>query len=382
MMKHIKRTRSLLTLLFIALLVACGGGSSTSAPQEGESSQGDDKANEASDEVFKLKMNTMYPPTEPGWEWSARALSTEVFADRVKERSDGRIEIEIYHGNQLAGQQESLDALAKGTFDIQNATPSAWADKIPEGNIAALPFWTPSDDHAVHMLRETEIGELYEEALNDYGVKPLVYWAASATGYMSTSPISSPEDLDGKVMNTTSSLTNDYYKKMGAGLATVSLAEQYEGLMRGTIDAIQYPYYSLDTYQLHEVIDYITVPPTLSTAMGLLTISNITWEKLPSDLQDILMEVSQEIEAEALEASKKLTQIGFEFAEEKGVEIIKLTEENYNKFFELSKETTWKNFENINDRTKKMIEVLEEETEKWFEEHPEDEEAFKEYFSE
>lgn len=364
-------------------MASCGGGPTTSTPPEKES-EGTEKETSANDEekTFKWKMNSSFPPTEDGMEWTARAITSEGFAEIIKEKTNGRIEIDIFYSNQLAGQTESLDALARGTFELQSGSPSAWLDKIPEGHFASLPYWTTGEDHALYMIRETEMGKLYEEALEEYGVKPLILWPASATGYMSTSPITTSEDLNGLVINATSNLTNDYYKHLGAGIATLPFTEQFEGLMRGTIDAIQYPYYTLKTYKLDEVVDYITVPPTLSTAFAMLAISKEAWDELPSDLQEIVMETSLELEKQSAEASKKLSQIGFDMAEESGIEFVKMTEESYNKHLELSKEMIWSKFENINERTKKMTEIITEENEKWNEKHPEDWEKFKEYFAE
>lgn len=198
----------------------------------------------------------------------------------MKEKTNGRIEIEIFYSNQLAGQTESLDALARGTFDLQVTTPVAWADKIPEGNWSSMPFEWKSEEHLRYLLRETEIGELYTEALADYGVKPLHYYFSAGTGYLSTSSITKPEDMKGLVMSTVGTLSGAQYKALGAGTATIPFADYYEGLLRGTVDAVAFPYYALESYKLAEVVDYVTIPGTHSPAFGLIAISQSTWDKL------------------------------------------------------------------------------------------------------
>lgn len=287
-----KTTQLIIAILLLAVVTACGANSTEPA------SSGDGKGE--SEETFTLKYNTAYPPSE--FDWDPKAKLTEEFAELVEERTDGRVKIEIYYSNQLAGQVESLDALAKGTIDIQNVTPSAWGDKIPEGDIAALAYWDISEEHALHIMRETEVGEIYEEALSNYGVNLLGYWPASATGIMSTKKIEKAEDFKGLVMNISSSLTSDFYTSVGAGIATIPFAEQYEALMRGTVDAIQFPFYSLETYKLAEVIEYVVVPPTVSPALGLVAISQKTLDKMPEDLQKILLDTAREMEGQGLMA--------------------------------------------------------------------------------
>ncbi|MEK4425779.1 TRAP transporter substrate-binding protein [Solibacillus sp. FSL K6-1523] len=328
----------------------------------------------AKEETFTLKYNSAFLPSSE--DWQAKSLATEKFAKLVEERSEGRIKIDIFYSNQLAGQAESLDALAKGTIDLQNITPVAWGDKIPEGSFTALPYWNINEEHSLYIMRETEIGEQYEEVTENYGVKILSYWPASATGYMSNKPIRNVSDLKGMTMNMSSDLLAGFYKEAGIGIATIPYAEQYEGLLRGTLDGIQFPFSSLKDYKLAEVVDYITKPATISPALGIVAISQKTLNKLPEDLQKILIDTALEMENEGIAASKRLTEESILYAQENNVEIVNMTKEAYEEIQELHKKTTWANYATKNERTKKMVDLLDEETEKWKKENPEMVEEF------
>lgn len=338
------------TTLFLA---ACGGADTTST---GTSQSEGEKADK--DTVFHLKMNSQNPPSPDGAPTPAE-IATTGFADLVKEKTNGRVEIEVYYSNQLAGQSESLDALARGTIDLHVGTPAAWADKIPEGNWSSLPFAWKGEEQLNHLIRETEFGALYEEALLEYGVKPLHYYHSSSSGYLSNSPITKPEDMKGLVVNAVGTLKGEFYKSMGAGTASIPFADYYEGLLRGTVDAVSFPYYAMESMNLGEVIKYVTVPGEVDPAIGIIAISQKTWDKLPSDLQEIMMEVALEIEQQTIPASKEYSQDGLDYAKEIGLEIVEMSQEEYNEFKEIAKETYWKGFAETNDRTKKMMEILE-----------------------
>ncbi|MFC5587722.1 TRAP transporter substrate-binding protein [Sporosarcina soli] len=341
-----------LIVSIILLLAACDGGSKQAS----------------SEETFTLKYNSAFPPSIE--EWHAKAKATEEFVRLVEERSNGRVKIDIFYSNQLAGQVESLDALAKGTIDLQNITPTAWGDKIPEGSFTALPYWNINEEHSLYIMRETEIGKQYEEAMENYGVKVLSYWPGSATGLMSNKPIKNVSDLKGLTMNLTSDLMADFYKQTGIGVATIPYAEQYEALLRGTLDGIQFPFYSLEDYKLAEVVDYITKPATISPALGVVAMSQKTMDKLPEDLQKIIIDTALEMENEGLAGSKKLTEEAYIYAQENDIEIINMTKVAYEEIRELHKETTWANFAKKSDGAKKMVDLLDEETEKWKKENP------------
>lgn len=353
-MKKLNCINFMILLISLLVLAACGSGAESSS---------NDK------EVITLKYNSTFtPPTKKS---EPTSIITEKFAELVEERTDGRLKIDLYYSNQLAGQAESLDALAKGTIDIQNITPSAWGDKIPEGNFSGLPFWNINEEHTMYIMRETEVGELYEEAMEEYGVKVLSYWAGSGNGYMSAkSPIASPADMEGLIANINTSMSIGYYEEMGVGVATIPFAEQYEGLQRGTIDFINFPYFTLEKLKLAEVVDYIMTPSTINPALAMLAINKDTLEGLPEDLREILIETALEMESETLVASKEVTVEALEYAKENDVQIIDTTEDNYNEFIEIGKRTAWDSFSKQNDRTKKMVDVLNSETEKWKEDNP------------
>lgn len=354
----------------LCLLAACNSESNKTSTKNGEAD---------SKETITLKYNVSFQA--PLWDWDPKYKSTEEFAKLVEERTNGRVKIELYYANQLAGQVESLDALSRGTFDIQNATPSAWASKVPEGSFAALPYGWMGEEHLAHLLRETDVGKLYEESLDEYGVKVLSYWYSGATGYLSKKPIATPEDFKGLIFNTTDATQQEYYEKMGAGIAGVPFAEYYEGLLRGTIDTVLFPYNALETYKLAEVVESITVPGSVMPAFGLVAFSKSSWEKLPADIQEIIAETALEMEQAGIEGSKELTKLGIQYAETQGLEVVHLTQENYEKFLKLGQELVWDKFAGRNDRAAKMTEILYAENEKWIEENPNAQAYFEEYFA-
>ncbi|MDE5414525.1 TRAP transporter substrate-binding protein [Alkalihalobacterium chitinilyticum] len=367
----IKKTmlRAFLFVAFVLMITfitaACGGNNSTSAPlnENNEETKAEAETTTTnSDEIFTLKMNSMYPPSV--YDWEPKYFLQEKFAEEVELRTDGRVKIEIFYSNQLAGQAESLDALSRGTIDMQNGVAAVWADRIPEGLFQGLPYWNLDEDTGNYLLHETELRDLYSEALEEYGVKLIGNWATSLSGYMSTEPMITAEDFRGKVVNSMSALTSEYFRTLGSGIATVPFVEQYEGLLRGTIDAIPFPFYSLDTYKLHEVVNYITVPP-LYVAYGEITASLTVWNKLPEDLQNTILEVAREMEELATEGSKRLTDFAFEVAEENGVELVKMSKEDYEEVKQVAIDTAWQSYAAINERTQRMVEILIEENEEF-----------------
>ncbi|WP_077212139.1 TRAP transporter substrate-binding protein [Bacillus dakarensis] len=339
-------------VLALLVLAACGGGSDSASSNGNNASEG---GKEDSEKVYHLRMNSVNAPSIEG---TPQTIAEKGFAELVKEKTNGRIEIEIFYSNQLAGQSESLDALARGTIDLQVNAPAAWGDKIPEANWSNMPFAWKTEEELDHLIRHTEFGELFAESLEQYGVKPLHYYYSSSAGYLSNSPITKPEDFKGLVMNSSSNLKSKFYQEMGSGIANIPYAEYYEGLLRGTVDVVNFPYYAMETMKLSEVVKYVTIPGEVAPAPTLIAISKATWDELPSDLQELLMEAALEIEQQTIAASKEFTERGIQYARDEGLEIVEITDEGYKEFIEIAKKSHWAEYAASSERSKKMIEIL------------------------
>ncbi|QQK80317.1 TRAP transporter substrate-binding protein DctP [Salicibibacter cibi] len=363
--------KQVVSFIFLILVISACSSPSTAMTtvEEEEGSESD---------TYHLIYHSSYTPKDESEDFDPLYHVQERFMDLVEERTDGRVMFDAYYNNQLVGQDEAVDALANGTIDVQITSPDYWAERIPEGFIVNLPYWNMGAEHSLHILRETEVGALYEQALEEYDIKLLNYWVSGTSGYMSTSPIFSVEDMQGSIINTTSNFAINFNQEAGAGTASLSVAEQYEGLYRGTIDTIQFPYYSLDSIRYVDVIDYLSVP-TFNPSIGMVAMSQSTLDELPEDIQNIMMETAQEMEETTAEVGPSYDQEIFAFAEDHGIELVSMSEENFKEMEQLAQETVWEDFASVNDRTEQMVESLLMENEEWLEENPEAENYMDQY---
>jgi len=63
------------------------------------------------------------------------------FAKKVKERTNGRVEIEVFHSKQLFGGKEEFGALERGDIDMSAPMDTYNTGSIPELGIASMPFF-------------------------------------------------------------------------------------------------------------------------------------------------------------------------------------------------------------------------------------------------
>ncbi|WP_085993054.1 TRAP transporter substrate-binding protein [Oceanobacillus senegalensis] len=350
--------RFLLPIIILSVIVLSACSSS------GEQSSG--SGGGSGEETYRLTMNVTFPPVTD--ENEPKYAATEKFAELVNERTDGRVEVDVYFSGQLASADQTLDALKSGTIDMAGAG-SYWGETIATNDFPWLPFAFYGPNHMSHVLNETEIGEIYEGNLEEQGVKVLMYWPSGNEGIISKEPVKSIEDMSGKTFRLGSGIWAKWYEEMGAAPANISGGEQYEALMRGTIDGAMYPFYALDTHNLHEVADHITVPGVLDPVLVATYINLDKWNSLPEDIQQTIEEVSKEMEELAFENSVKMDEAALELAQEHGVEIHQLTREEFQKFID-SSQVVWDEFAARNEDTKRIVELLKEDQKEYLENNP------------
>lgn len=338
-----KRFLLILTVAFMLMLTACSGNSSN----DGETSKGKDK------DVYKLKMNVAFQKGDDG---DVVSLSTEKFAEEVYERTNGRVDIEVYYSAQLLPVDQMLSGLEKGTIDLAYTLPEYYGEYAPTGYYGSLPFLGKNIDEYVKLLREDGIATIMEEEFAEKGAKILLYGTPGEYGILSNKSIKSVEDMKGLTIRAGNSLWVNWYKKLGAAPANIPTTDVYQALQLGTIDAVPYSLNTIEFYNFHEVVSSMTAGIRVS-ALSSVMMSNKTWEKLPEDLQKIILEVAAETEQKNIQFYRDTLDRPYEFAAEKGVEVNTLSDTEYDRFVE-SGQVVWDEFASLSDRTKQISDIL------------------------
>lgn len=353
-----KRFLFILVVLISALtlLTSCGG----------KKDAKDAKPAATDGKTYTLNLNCTYPP--PKYEWESKYIANDKFAKRVEEETKGRVKVKVFYNNQLAPINQGLDALKKDVIQLESAT-AYWGGTVPESEFVFLPFWSKGHAHAMHVVRETKIGELMDQAYRKNGAHILFYWPVSIEGLISKKPITKVEDMNGLKIRSASSLWPNWYKKMGAASINIAPTEQYEAMMRGTLDGTIYVLYSIDTYKFYEVAKNITMPGFVDPFLCYVLVNNKTWDSLPDDLKKTIEKVSLEIEKEAVKGSERLTDSTLDLCKEHGVTVNKLTKAEFEKFRQ-SAMPIWEEFAAKSPESAEMVKIIKEDLKKWEDTNP------------
>ncbi len=171
------------------------------------------------------------------------------FADLVKERTDGRVNIKVYYSGQLfAGKQTSEFLLLRnGAIDFSLASTINWSPQVNELNLPALPFFISAngDDRyaAMDAIENGKSGKMMVDAVEKKGVKFLA-WGENGFREMTNSvrEVASPEDMkDLKLRVVGSPIYIDTFKALGANPINMNWSEATTAFQQGVVDGQENP---------------------------------------------------------------------------------------------------------------------------------------------
>ena len=180
----------------------------------------------------------------------------ELWADKVRERTQGRINIKLYPGTSLVqgDQTREFSALRQGVIDMAVGSTINWSPQVKQLNLFSLPFLMP-DYASIDALTQGPVGTSLFETLSNAGVVPLA-WGENGYREISNSKhaIKTPADLKGlKIRVVGSPLFLDTFTALGANPTQMSWADAQPAMASGAVDGQENPVAVYMAAKLHTV---------------------------------------------------------------------------------------------------------------------------------
>lgn len=243
-------------------------------------------------------------------------------ADRVAEKTGGRITIEIYPSGVLGGEKSTIEQTQQGAIDIDRVSCSPLTEFCPEIGVYSLPYLFRDDEHAWKVL-EGEIGQELLDKLRDSHLVGLCYYDAGARSfYNRVRPVRTVADLAGlKIRVQQNRVMMDVVKALGASPTPMSFSEVYSALQTGVIDGAENnppSYYETNHY---EVAKYYTLDEH-TRVPEVVVVSEKTWDRLSEEDRGILREAALASVPYQRKLWKEYTEEALKKVKEGGAEVI------------------------------------------------------------
>jgi tripartite ATP-independent transporter DctP family solute receptor len=217
------------------------------------------------------------------------------YADLVRERTKGRVAIQIHHSRELGDERQVVEGLQLGTIHLTVTSTGPLGGFVPEINVVDLPFLFRDADHAYTVL-DGEIGRDLLTKFDAVGIKGLAFWE-NGFRHVTTSkkPIREPGDMKGlKIRVMENKVHQAAFRQLGADATPMAWGEVFTSLQQGLLDAQENPIPIIYTFKLNEVQKYVSLTGHVYSPAPLL-MSKKTWDRMPVDIQKVMADTALEV---------------------------------------------------------------------------------------
>lgn len=218
------------------------------------------------------------------------------FAETVKQKSNGAIEIKIYPNGQLGSETEIIQNIQSGTadFTITGESLQTWA---PKAAMVAVPYLV-KDSATLKKLANGDIGkEIEKQIVDKTGLLPITWFERGARELTSNRPIKTPDDLKNIIIRVPNApLYVKTWAAAGAKPTPMALTEVFTALQQGTVQAQENPLALIKSSNFAEVQKYCNetehVRSWIYVVMG-----NKKFNAMPADLQKVILDAAKEMQS-------------------------------------------------------------------------------------
>lgn len=235
---------------------------------------------------FMLKFQSSDPAGNPNF------VLQQGWAESVKAKTGGRVEIELLPVESIVAHNETQDAIAAGILDGHVTDTSYFAGKDPAFGLIANPVGAWSSPQEMFDFMSKGGGkELMNSLLEPYGLHFIGATTPGLEAFVSRVPLNGVDDLKGLKMRAPEGLVQQVFAAAGAAPVNLPGSEVFTSLDKKVIDAADYSVFSTNQAQgLHDVAPNPVYPGFHSMPLVEISMNKGKWDALPDDLKSALEE--------------------------------------------------------------------------------------------
>lgn len=238
--------------------------------------------------AVQLKIATAAPENS-SWMQDMRAG----FA-RIKEQTDGRVDLKIYGGGIQGSDKKVLQKIKVGQLHGGAFTPGSLADRYGSINLFSLPFVFNSPEEVEYVRERMDATIL--KGLEDAGFVSFGFSGGGFAVLFSQTPVRTVAELKGKKVWVPEGDPISYaaMKDLGLSPVTLPITDVLTGLQTGLLDIVAVPPVTALVLQWHTKVRYMLKVPILYT-MGLMAIDKRAFGRLSEADQQVVRDVMGEV---------------------------------------------------------------------------------------
>jgi len=240
---------------------------------------------------FSLKLGTIRTDNDP------TTLGAKRFAEVVKQKSGGTIEVQVFANSQLGGLLDMEAGMQAGTVDMvyEGVGTYGWIKGAEWAQIQGVPFFWDSYDQFIKVWASPEIQKQFDDTAKRVGVRIIGVRGDTETRELTANkPVRDASGFQGlKVRIAESKVVEAAMKALGANPVVIPFSDLYMALKQGIADAQENGPVSVKNNSLFEVQKYLIRTRYIRDSKAWY-VSEKQWQAMSPDQQKAMLDAAVE----------------------------------------------------------------------------------------
>jgi tripartite ATP-independent transporter DctP family solute receptor len=270
----------------------------------------------AQEKKIVAKFGDILPPEHPN------TKAYYYFAEKVKERTKGRVEVEVYHSGQLGQAKDLLIGLQTGAIEMAKVSLAFVGEWVPEVKVFDLPYLFNDHEGVWRTFRSPAGSRFFTDIFPRQNLVGIMWVDEGKRSIYANKPVRKPEDLKGlKIRVEPSDIRIQSMNAMGAIATTTAYGEIYMAIQQRVVDGAENVPVAVLASKHYEVAKVYSMTEhfwLIATAFA----SKKWWDGLPKDVQAQIGEAAQDAERHMYETYVAAENQAIGALKERGEQII------------------------------------------------------------
>lgn len=253
--------------------------------------------------------------------------AAENLAEKLAERTDGRLTVEIYPSSQLGSTQEMQEGLEFGSVDVIIESMGSLEKYSPLAAIDGLPFIYEDQDSFLEVWDSPLGDEIKESLVEETGFRLIGNLYRGSRMLNSARPVAGIDELHGlKIRVPIQQSYIDTWDALGASPMPLAMNEVFSALEQRAIDAQENPLDVIRFDSLYEVAPFVTETNHLFGNFHFIVWDD-AFASWPEEYREAFVGAVDEVTVEHLEAQLTEIEANRDFLKSEGVEFFDISGE-------------------------------------------------------
>jgi tripartite ATP-independent transporter DctP family solute receptor len=226
--------------------------------------------------------------------------TTEFFAQRVSELTDGAVTVQIFPGATLGTETSMLQEVISGNLDLSVSTTANASSFVPKFGMLSVSYLFANGEHFKKALVDEEFNALIDAMIEEQDsgfIRVASITPGARSLYNIFGPVDSLDDVAGKRMRVMASpVESEVWGQLGTLPVAIPFGDVYTGMQTGLVDAAENSPGSYILNKHHEVAPYFSLTEH-QWPISLIFMNKERFDSLSAEHQAAILEAGRETAA-------------------------------------------------------------------------------------